>query len=351
MSATSRSTARSSSGALYGTGETHLHPPNPCLPDPEPCPPEPPIPTPTPTTTPTPTPEPTTGRRRPSRPPRRRPSRRQHRRPSRRRHTDARADDDTHARAHEHAGADHHPDPDAGTARAEPAAPAGDGQQRLGAGLQRRREDLQEGHDAEGPRAREGPPARRREGEVPHPGDEHGDRRGAQRSRVRSAAEAVQADQGVGEGDLPQRPPVRPAAAAQGPAPGFHHGSDREDRERHGDQRRRGHAPATAADAATPPACACCRRERWAAGSPASARPRGGGDARGRGGRRVGGACPRRATCRCRRPPLRAHPRARLDRGPRGADARVAPPAAPRARRGCSRRSGGGPAARSACSC
>ena len=32
---------------------------------------------------------------------------------------------------------------------------------------------------------------------------------------------------------------------------------------------------------------------------------------------------------RCRRPPLRAHPRARLDRGPRGADARVAPPAAP----------------------
>jgi len=50
------------SGALYGTGETHLHPPNPCLPDPEPCPPEPPIPTPTPTptTTPEPTPEPTT---------------------------------------------------------------------------------------------------------------------------------------------------------------------------------------------------------------------------------------------------------------------------------------------------
>ena len=49
------------SGALYGTGETHLHPPNPCLPDPQPCPPEPPIPTPTPTptTTPTPTPEPT----------------------------------------------------------------------------------------------------------------------------------------------------------------------------------------------------------------------------------------------------------------------------------------------------
>jgi len=48
------------SGALYGTGETHLHPPDPCLPDPEPCPPEPPIPTPTPTTTPEPTPEPTT---------------------------------------------------------------------------------------------------------------------------------------------------------------------------------------------------------------------------------------------------------------------------------------------------
>ena len=48
-------------GALYGTGETHLHPPNPCLPDPQPCPPEPPVPTPTPTptTTPTPTPEPT----------------------------------------------------------------------------------------------------------------------------------------------------------------------------------------------------------------------------------------------------------------------------------------------------
>jgi choice-of-anchor A domain-containing protein/uncharacterized repeat protein (TIGR01451 family) len=49
------------SGALYGTGETHLHPPDPCLPDPTPCPPEPPIPTPTPTptTTPTPSPEPT----------------------------------------------------------------------------------------------------------------------------------------------------------------------------------------------------------------------------------------------------------------------------------------------------
>ena len=47
-------------GALYGTGETHIHPPNPCLPDPTPCPPEPPIPTPTPTTTPSPTPEPTT---------------------------------------------------------------------------------------------------------------------------------------------------------------------------------------------------------------------------------------------------------------------------------------------------
>ena len=49
------------SGALYGTGETHLHPPDPCLPDPEPCPPEPPIPTPTPTptVTPTPTAEPT----------------------------------------------------------------------------------------------------------------------------------------------------------------------------------------------------------------------------------------------------------------------------------------------------
>ncbi len=97
------------SGALYGTGETHLHPPNPCLPDPEPCPPEPPIPTPTPTTTPS---------RRPSRPRSRRrhprPSRRQHRRPSRR-HT---PDDPTptttrHARADEHAGADHHPDPDA----------------------------------------------------------------------------------------------------------------------------------------------------------------------------------------------------------------------------------------------
>ena len=53
------------SGALYGTGETHLHPPVPCLPDPEPCPPDPPIPTPTPTptveptVTPTPTAEPT----------------------------------------------------------------------------------------------------------------------------------------------------------------------------------------------------------------------------------------------------------------------------------------------------
>jgi uncharacterized repeat protein (TIGR01451 family) len=48
------------SGALYGTGETHIHPPDPCLPDPTPCPPEPPIPTPTPTTTPEPTPTPTT---------------------------------------------------------------------------------------------------------------------------------------------------------------------------------------------------------------------------------------------------------------------------------------------------
>ena len=47
------------SGALYGTGETHLHPPDPCLPDPEPCPPEPPIPTPTPTPTITPEPTPT----------------------------------------------------------------------------------------------------------------------------------------------------------------------------------------------------------------------------------------------------------------------------------------------------
>ena len=46
-------------GALYGTGETHVHPPTPCLPDPTPCPPEPPIPTPTPTPTTTPTPEPT----------------------------------------------------------------------------------------------------------------------------------------------------------------------------------------------------------------------------------------------------------------------------------------------------
>ena len=84
-------------GALYGTGETHIHPPNPCLPDPEPCPPEPPIPTPTPTTTPSPTPEPT-------------------------HHAHARADHDAHARAdHDtdaradrdaHAGADHDADPD-----------------------------------------------------------------------------------------------------------------------------------------------------------------------------------------------------------------------------------------------
>jgi choice-of-anchor A domain-containing protein/uncharacterized repeat protein (TIGR01451 family) len=48
-------------GALYGTGETHLYPPDLCLPDPAPCPPQPPIPTPTPTTTPgpSPTPQPT----------------------------------------------------------------------------------------------------------------------------------------------------------------------------------------------------------------------------------------------------------------------------------------------------
>ncbi len=47
-------------GALYGTGETHLFPPDLCLPDPEPCPPQPPIPTPVvPTPTPTPTPQPT----------------------------------------------------------------------------------------------------------------------------------------------------------------------------------------------------------------------------------------------------------------------------------------------------
>jgi choice-of-anchor A domain-containing protein/uncharacterized repeat protein (TIGR01451 family) len=44
-------------GAISGnTGETHSHPPDPCLPDPEPCPPVPPDPTPTPTTTPTPAP-------------------------------------------------------------------------------------------------------------------------------------------------------------------------------------------------------------------------------------------------------------------------------------------------------
>jgi uncharacterized repeat protein (TIGR01451 family) len=44
-------------GAISGnTGETHTHPPDPCLPDPEPCPPVPPDPTPTPTTTPTPAP-------------------------------------------------------------------------------------------------------------------------------------------------------------------------------------------------------------------------------------------------------------------------------------------------------
>ncbi len=49
-------------GALYGTGATHLFPPDLCLPDPTPCPPQPPIPTPTPTPdvpTPTPTPQPT----------------------------------------------------------------------------------------------------------------------------------------------------------------------------------------------------------------------------------------------------------------------------------------------------
>ncbi len=44
---------------LYGTGETHLHEPVPCLPDPEPCPPNPPEPTPTPTSSPSPTPTPT----------------------------------------------------------------------------------------------------------------------------------------------------------------------------------------------------------------------------------------------------------------------------------------------------
>jgi choice-of-anchor A domain-containing protein/uncharacterized repeat protein (TIGR01451 family) len=43
-------------GALYGTGETHLFPPDLCLPDPTPCPPQPPIPTPTPTVTPEPSP-------------------------------------------------------------------------------------------------------------------------------------------------------------------------------------------------------------------------------------------------------------------------------------------------------
>jgi choice-of-anchor A domain-containing protein/uncharacterized repeat protein (TIGR01451 family) len=46
-------------GALYGTGETHLFPPDLCLPDPTPCPPQPPVPTPTPTpVVPTPTPTP-----------------------------------------------------------------------------------------------------------------------------------------------------------------------------------------------------------------------------------------------------------------------------------------------------
>ena len=149
------------SGALYGTGETHLHPPNPCLPDPQPCPPEPPIPTPTPT--PTTTPDADAGADE---------------------HADARADldadtdpgadDHTDAGAHQHARADRDPDPDPDAADAEPAAPAGDGQQRLGPGLERRREDLQEGHVAEGPRARERPSARRGQGEVPHPRHELG---------------------------------------------------------------------------------------------------------------------------------------------------------------------------------
>ena len=47
-------------GAIAGnTGETHSHPPDPCLPPPQPCPPVPPNPTPTPTATPTPAPSPT----------------------------------------------------------------------------------------------------------------------------------------------------------------------------------------------------------------------------------------------------------------------------------------------------
>ena len=198
------------SGALYGTGETHLHPPNPCLPDPDALPAGATDPDPHADADDHPDADTDAGADE---------------------HADARADldaeptdpgadDDTDAGADEHAGADRDPDPHPDAADAEPAAPAGDGQQRIGAGLERRRADLQEG-DAEGPRAREGPPARGREGEVPHPGDEHGDRRGAQRARVRSAAEAVQADQGVGEGDLPQRPPVRAVPLLKGQRQGF----------------------------------------------------------------------------------------------------------------------------------
>ena len=63
-------------GALYGTGETHIHPPNPCLPDP--------------TAVPAGTADPDADADAPPR--RRRPSRRPRPRPSRRRpttHTDA----------------------------------------------------------------------------------------------------------------------------------------------------------------------------------------------------------------------------------------------------------------------
>ena len=96
--------------------------------------------------------------------------------------------------------------------------------------------------------------------------------------------------------------------------------------------------------------CACCRRERRAAESPASARPRGGGDARGRGGRRRG-RCP--PTPSDPPPPPNAPPRppARAPGSQSSSPARPPGPTRGRvARRGCSRRSGGGPAARSGCS-
>ncbi len=193
------------SGALYGTGETHLHPPVPCLPDPKPCPPDPPIPTPTPTptveptVTPTPTAEPTITPT-PTVEPTVTPTPTPTRDADRNAQPDP-AHPDPDRDAHPDARADRHPHPDADRPGAERAA----GSRRVDRrrpGREHRREDLQEGDDPEGPRAGEGPPARGADGALPAPRDEPRHLPGAQRPRVRPAAAPDDAPERDGEAVL-----------------------------------------------------------------------------------------------------------------------------------------------------